>query len=263
MLAVGSFFLCYTGVYMSKKSTSKSKPSISADAVCRLPDTHCTDEERSSVAPARMSDITWRIFRIMAEFVEGFQFLSQFSREITIYGSARVAPTDRWYKEARKLGAMLAKAGFTVITGGGPGIMEAANRGAFEAGGQSVGINISLPTEQRTNKYVKESRGFHYFFTRKVMLAASAQGYIYFPGGYGTLDELCEMLTLIQTRKAARVAVVLVGKSHWQPFVDWLKSEVWHHDAAIDREDLALFTLVDSAEEAFAAVKDSKERTIF
>ena len=132
----------------------------------------------------RMSDITWRIFRIMAEFVEGFQFLSQFHKEVTIFGSARLDHANKWCKEAEKLGKLLAKNGYTVITGGGPAIMEAANKGAHNVDqSKSIGINIQLPSEQRTNPYVTKSKGFYYFFTRKVMLAASAQSYIFFPGG--------------------------------------------------------------------------------
>jgi uncharacterized protein (TIGR00730 family) len=211
----------------------------------------------------RMSDITWRIFRIMAEFVEGFQFLSQLSHEVTIFGSARLSPDSKWYKEAERLGELLAKKGFTVVTGGGPGIMEAANKGAYDAGGQSVGINIQLPSEQRINPYVKLSRAFHYFFTRKVILAASAQAYVYFPGGFGTVDELFEILTLIQTEKSEKIPIVLIGHEYWDGLNDWLHSIMFEKIGSVNQEDLKLFTIVDSAQEAFDLIKDSKDRTFF
>ena len=210
-----------------------------------------------------MHEITWRIFRIMAEFVEGFQFLSEFSREVTIFGSARFKPSSPWYKEARKLGNLLADCGFTVITGGGPGIMEAANRGATERGGQSVGLNIQLPMEQRINPYVKRGRGFHYFFTRKVMLAASAQAYVYFPGGFGTLDEMFEMVTLIQTGKMQKIPVVLVGRSFWDPMMDWVKKTLLENEKTISAKDLEIIRVVDSAEEAFKLIENSLDRSFF
>jgi uncharacterized protein (TIGR00730 family) len=213
--------------------------------------------------PPRMSDLTWRIFRIMSEFVEGFQFLSTTKREVSIFGSARLQPGSHWYQVAQDLGHLLGEEGFTVVTGGGPGIMEASNKGAFEAGAQSVGLNIQLPNEQRTNSYVTHSQAFHYFFTRKVMLAASAQAYVYFPGGYGTLDELFEILTLIQTAKSEAVPVVLVGKEYWDGLVHWLDKTVYGEFDAIHREDLHIFQVVDTAKEAFDIVHKSEERTFF
>lgn len=233
-------------------------------AVCRIP---LTDEERRMFVGTqqgpKMSEITWRIFRIMAEFVEGFQFLSSTKREVTVFGSARTPASNTWYQEAVRLGRMLGEAGFAVITGGGPGIMEGANKGAYEAGAESIGLNIQLPHEQRVNPYVTKSRAFYYFFTRKVMLAASAQAYVYFPGGFGTLDELFEILTLIQTKKSDRVAVVLVGKRYWEPLADWLRETVLGEFDAVGSEELELFTIVNSAEEAFALIKSSQERTFF
>ena len=211
----------------------------------------------------RMSDITWRIFRIMAEFVEGFQFLSELDREVTIFGSARLTPDDKWYQEAVELGALLGKSGFTVVTGGGPGIMEAANRGSYEAGGKSVGINIQLPMEQRINPYVKSSRAFHYFFTRKVILAASAQAYVYFPGGFGTMDELFEILTLIQTEKSEKIPVVLVGRDYWEGLISWVKEVQLKRYGTVSQEDMDIFKVVDTAQEAFDLIKDSKDRTFF
>lgn len=232
--------------------------------VCRMPMT--ADEKKvcelTGQGP-KMSDITWRIFRIMAEFVEGFQFLSTLSREVTIFGSARLPATNRWYKEAVVLGDLLAKDGYTVVTGGGPGIMEAANKGAKEAGGRSVGLNIQLPMEQRINPYVTSSRAFHYFFTRKVILAASAQAYVYFPGGFGTMDELFEILTLIQTGKSEPVPVVLVGREYWDGLISWINKTMIDSFDSIDVEDLKIFQVVDSATEAHDIIKGSSERTFF
>lgn len=233
---------------------------MDSNDICRLP--RPTDE-RQALAPTRMNEITWRIFRIMAEFVEGFQFLSESSREVSFFGSARFKPTNKWYKEAQKLGRMLSKCGFTIVTGGGPGIMEAANRGAFEAGGPSFGLNIQLPSEQRTNPYVTRSRGFHYFFTRKVMLAASAQAYVYFPGGFGTLDEFFEIITLIQTGKMQATPVVCVGREFWEGLVEWIQKVQLSENKTIAAKDLKLFTIVASAEEAFEIISKSEERSFF
>ncbi|MBI4437674.1 TIGR00730 family Rossman fold protein [Candidatus Uhrbacteria bacterium] len=230
-----------------------------AKHICRLP--LAADEIKSQ--PARLHEITWRIFRIMAEFVEGFQFLSESSREVTFFGSARFTPGNKWYKEAEKLGRLLAECGFTVITGGGPGIMEAVNKGANKAGGPSLGLNIQLPTEQRINKYVTRGRAFHYFFTRKVMLAASAQAYVYFPGGFGTLDEFFEIVTLIETGKMQKTPVVCVGRAYWDGLMTWMESELAGVHKTITKKDLRLFTVVDTAEEAFEIVKTSQDRSFF
>jgi uncharacterized protein (TIGR00730 family) len=235
-----------------------------SDAVARIP---LTEEEKEvckqGARAPKMGDITWRIFRIMAEFVEGFQFLSTTKKQISVFGSARFPAGSKWYEESVKFGKMLGVQGFTVVTGGGPGIMEAANKGAFEAGAPSVGLNIQLPLEQRINPYVTHSRAFYYFFTRKVMLAASAQAYVFFPGGFGTLDELFEILTLIQTGKSEKIPVVLVGKEYWEPLKGWLKESVYGTYDAIDRIDLDLLRIVDTAEEAFAIVSKSSERHFF
>jgi hypothetical protein len=212
----------------------------------------------------KMSDITWRIFRIMAEFVEGFQFLSQFHKEVTIFGSARLELNTKWCNEAEKLGRLLAKNGYSVITGGGPGIMEAGNKGAYEVNpNKSIGINIQLPTEQRTNPYVSKSKGFYYFFTRKVMLAASAQSYIFFPGGFGTADEFMEILVLIQTKKMQKISMILMGKEFWTPLIAWFKNTMLDKYGTINPEDLKLFNIVDKAEDAMKIIRKSRERTIF
>lgn len=203
--------------------------------------------------------ISWRIFRIMSELVDGYEFLAGQKREVTVFGSARTKPGSHYYEEARKLGRLLAKGKYTVITGGGPGVMEAANRGAFEQGGESLGLNIELPHEQRVNPYVKKGLGFHFFFTRKVMLTAPSQAYVYFPGGFGTLDECFEVLTLIQTKKMDKVPVVMVGKDYWAPLEVFLRDEMLKNHQAINKEDLKLYTIVDTAEEAMKIIRKSKD----
>jgi uncharacterized protein (TIGR00730 family) len=208
-------------------------------------------------------DVNWRIFRIMAEFVDGFEFLAPLRKEVTVLGSARMSEHTHWYKEAQKLGRMLAEHGFTVITGGGPGMMEAANRGAYEGGGESIGLDIQLPEEQRRNPYVKKGIGFHYFFTRKVMFSASAQAYVFFPGGFGTLDELFEILTLVQTAKMEPVLTVCVGQDFWGPLDTWLRDFCLKKYDTVEQKDLKLYTIVDSAQEAFNLLKDTKERRYF
>jgi uncharacterized protein (TIGR00730 family) len=243
---------------LSKKSNASGLDS-GEQLVCRLP--RASDE--NSTEPTKLYEITWRIFRIMAEFVEGFQFLSESSREVTFFGSARTKKGNRWYKEAEKLGKLLAQKKFTVITGGGPGIMEAGNKGALEAGGESIGLNIQLPMEQRINPYVTRGRGFHYFFTRKVMLAASAQAYVYFPGGFGTLDELFEIITLIQTGKMQETPIVCVGKEFWGGLFDWVKNTQLKTYKTISAKDLELIRIVDTAQEAYEIICSSEERTFF
>ena len=210
------------------------------------------------------SSMHWRIFRIIAEFIDGFQFIAGYRQSVTFFGSARLKEGTHWYEESRKLGGLVAKEGFAVVTGGGPGIMEAGNRGAHEAGGKSVGINIQLPAEQRINPYVNESRGFHYFFTRKLMLSYSAQAYVYFPGGFGTIDELFEIVTLIQTKKiATHIPVILVGREFWQPILRWIEEDLCEKFHTIDHEDRRIFGLVDTAEEALVMIKKSKLRDEF
>ncbi len=231
---------------------------------CRFP---LNDHERAlceqhGTVP-HASEITWRVFRIMAELVEGFQMLTKTSHEISVFGSARFAPSTHWYQESEKLGRLLGEGGFTVVTGGGPGVMEAANKGAYQVGAPSIGFNIELPQEQRLNPYITLTHSFHYFFTRKVMLAAAAQAYIFFPGGFGTLDELFEILTLVQTGKSSKFPIVLIGKDHWTPLVSWLESSVYGTQDAIDAGDLKLFTVVDSAQEAYDIVAGSPERHLF
>jgi len=205
-------------------------------------------------------DATWRIFRVMSEFTEGIEFVSQLKRPVTFFGSARFNPRHRYSIEARALAKRLGQKGFTIVTGGGPGIMEASNHGAFEAGAESVGLNINLPREQRTNKYVKKSIGFDYFFSRKAMLTTSAQAYVYFPGGYGTLDELFSVLTLIETKKIEPRPVILYGREYWRKLNYFIKENMLKHHQMINPEDLRIYTIVDSVKEAERLVVRSKRR---
>jgi uncharacterized protein (TIGR00730 family) len=191
----------------------------------------------------------WRVLRIMGEYVHGFDALAEIAAAITIFGSARTPPSDPMYAAARDLGRRLAQAGFAVVTGGGPGIMEAANRGCREAGGLSVGCNIELPVEQHVNSYVDVSVNFRYFFCRKTMFVKYAEGFVLFPGGFGTLDELFESLTLIQTGKIRRFPVILFGSSFWDGLVGWVRERVLA-GGKITPADLGLLTVTDSTEEA-------------
>lgn len=205
-------------------------------------------------------EFSWRIFRIMSEFVEGFEFLYDLRREVSFFGSARFKETNHHYKEAQQLARMLAKEGFTMITGGGPGIMEAGNRGAVEGGGLSVGLNIQLPSEQRVNPWVRRSMAFHYFFTRKVMLSISAQAYVFFPGGFGTLDEFFELVTLVQTKKVEPISIICVGKDYWQTLDAWIATHVEREHHAINPDDRKIYTIVNDIHEAFAILKTTKEK---
>ncbi|MCX6736926.1 MAG: TIGR00730 family Rossman fold protein [Candidatus Parcubacteria bacterium] len=207
--------------------------------------------------------ITWRIFRIMAEFVEGFQFLASLKKTVSILGSHTLATSDPYYQEACDLGEMLGRGGFTVITGGGQGVMEAANKGAAKVKAPSVGLNIQLPPPEgeMSNPYLNKSVSFHYFFTRKVMFSFSAQAYVFFPGGYGTLDEFTEILCLVQTHKIKKVPIILMDKDFWQPFVEWVKKEILPRNM-VSPEDLNLFYIVDSAEEAYDIIKKTPIRKV-
>lgn len=201
----------------------------------------------------------WRIFRVMAEFVEGFDELASIGPAVSIFGSARVKPGNKYYQLAEKTAAQLAKAGFAVITGGGSGIMEAANKGASAAGGKSIGLNIELPIEQIPNEYQNFSLHFRYFFCRKVMFLKYAHGFIVFPGGYGTMDEFCEALVLIQTLRQAFFPVILMGSEYWQGLVDWMRETMLGKHNHIVSEDLNVFTVVDKPEEAVKIIVDFRD----
>jgi uncharacterized protein (TIGR00730 family) len=198
----------------------------------------------------------WRVFRIMAEFVEGFEALSQVPPAVAVFGSHRTRPGDEHYARAEKLGRLLAEHGFSVITGAGSGVMEAANKGALEAGGVSIGLNIELPEEQRPNPYVQRLISFRHFFVRKVMFVKYSVALAILPGGYGTLDELFEVLALVQTDKIKPVPVILVGNGYWKGMLDWLRDTVLARKY-ISPEDLGLFRCVDSPEEAVRLIAAS------
>lgn len=201
---------------------------------------------------------TWTIFRIMAEFVEGFETLAEIGPCVSIFGSARTQPGHPYYELGVETAYKLTQAGFGVITGGGPGIMEAGNKGAQEGHGSSVGLNIDLPFEQHSNPYIDSDKeiDFNYFFVRKVMFMKYSQGFVVLPGGFGTLDELFEALTLIQTKKIAVFPVVLVGKSFWGGLFDWIKDTLLEKAGNISPGDLDLFHLVDTADEAVECITE-------
>jgi hypothetical protein len=201
----------------------------------------------------------WRVLRIMGEFVDGFDVLARVGLAVTVFGSARITEDSPWYAAAREVGAGIAKHGFAVITGGGPGIMEAANRGAMEAGGLSIGCNIELPHEQSPNPYSNLSIDFRYFFVRKTMFVKYSEAFVVFPGGFGTMDELFEALTLIQTSKVQRFPVVLYGSEYWSGLLDWVRDTL-AVEGMVSREDLALVQVVDSTDEVCAIATGGARR---
>jgi len=206
-------------------------------------------DEKQYVVDALSIDESWRIFRIMAEFVEAIETLSRVKHAVSIFGSARTKPDDPYYQKAELLARRLVEKGFGVITGGGPGVMEAANKGAAEAGGQSVGMNIRLPLEQKPNPYANVSIDYKYFFIRKVMFVKYAVAYVILPGGFGTMDELFEALTLIQTKRIKSFPVILMGSEYWKGLFDWLRKTMLR-DNKISPEDLERFQIIDDPEEA-------------
>ncbi|MDG1429024.1 MAG: TIGR00730 family Rossman fold protein [Crocinitomicaceae bacterium] len=201
---------------------------------------------------------SWAIFKIMAEFVEGYDRMAKIGPCISVFGSARTKPDNKYYQMAIRVSELLAEGGYGVITGGGPGIMEAGNKGAQQGGGKSVGLNIDLPFEQNHNPYIDQEHNleFDYFFVRKVMFVKYAQGFVVLPGGFGTLDELFEALTLIQTNKISKRPVVLIGSEYWGGLIDWIKSAMLEDEANISDKDMDLFGLVDTPEEAFTYIDD-------
>lgn len=209
--------------------------------------------EMMKLSPESVSSM--RLSKITEEFAKGFHFLRTYGKAVTFFGSSRFSPDHEMYQEAERLAYMLSKEDFAVITGGGPGIMEAANKGALDAEGRSAGINIELPSGQRANKYVNDSASFHYFFARKVMLAFASEAYIFFPGGFGTLDEFFELTTLVQTKKIEEIPVVLVGNSYWQPLLNWIEKTVYRENKAIEKDHMEIYHLVPDAEQAFEYIK--------
>ncbi|MDD5116440.1 MAG: TIGR00730 family Rossman fold protein [Candidatus Omnitrophica bacterium] len=197
---------------------------------------------------------TWRIFRIMSEFVDGFEILSKIGKAVSIFGSARAKRGSRHYKLSEEIAFLAAKAGYAVITGSGPGLMEAANKGARKAGGCSIGLNIQLPHEQKPNRFVDTVLSFRYFFVRKVMFVKYAKAFVIMPGGYGTLDEFFEAITLIQTRRIGRFPVILFDSKYWKPLLEWLKTTVYG-SGNISKEDMGIFVLADEPKEVVQAIK--------
>ncbi len=201
----------------------------------------------------------WRVFRIMGEFVEGFEELSKIGPAVAIFGSSRIGPENTYYKSAVEAGEIIARSGFAVITGGGPGIMEAANYGAYKARGISIGCNIELPDEQMSNSYQTISLNFRYFFVRKMMFVKYSVAFLLFPGGFGTMDELCEALTLVQTGKIENFPVVLFGSDYWGKFVGWMRDSMLS-EGCISKKDLKVFTVTDDPKEAAdIIVKETKK----
>lgn len=203
-----------------------------------------------------LNNETWRIFRIMAEFVDGFEDMSKIGPAVSIFGSARSKPEDKYYQLAEETAALIANAGFSVITGGGGGIMEAANKGAFEAGGETIGLNIELPFEQKPNKYQTESLSFRYFFCRKVMFLKYAHGFVVFPGGFGTMDEVFESLVLIQTYKQAYFPVILMGTDFWGDLLEWMKKKMCGEHNFIKPEDIDFLDITDDPHVALKILHD-------
>ena len=229
-----------------------------------MEDTNLNEEEKIRKAfqdkdwnEIKTSD-SWTLFRVMSEFVQGFETLAKIGPCVSIFGSARTPNSHRYYKMAEDIAGRLVEQGYGVITGGGPGIMEAGNKGAHQRGGKSVGLNIDLPFEQFDNIYIDRDKliNFDYFFVRKVMFVKYAQGFIVMPGGFGTLDELFEAITLIQTQKIGRFPIVLVGAGFWGGLIDWIKGVLLEQENNINREDLELFSVVDTAEEAVERITD-------
>ena len=220
------------------------------------------DKIRKAFAIKDWNDIkaadSWQIFKIMGEFVEGFERMAKIGPCVSVFGSARTKPENKYYKIAQDIAYKLVKEGYGVITGGGPGIMEAANKGAKEGGGKSVGLNIELPFEQKPNDYIDRDKSidFNYFFVRKTIFLKYSQGFIGMPGGFGTMDELFEALTLVQTNKIAEFPVVLVGKEYWDGLFNWIKNTMLEEEKNINLKDLDLVKIVDSADEAVKHITD-------
>ncbi len=225
-------------------------------------DTRASHPGLAPVDDALLTRESWKIFQIMAEFVEGFERLARIQPSVSIFGSARMLPEHPYYKLAEKIARSLSDAGFAVVSGGGPGIMEAANRGAFAGKSPSVGLNIQLPHEQGINGYQDISLRFRHFFTRKVMFVKYASAYVVLPGGFGTLDELAEILTLVQTGKTTRIPIILVHANFWTGLIDWFKQKLVE-EGVIDREDLELFKLRDRPDEVVETIFEHYEHRGF
>jgi hypothetical protein len=220
------------------------------------------DKIKDAFEPRNWNEVqtadTWSIFKILSEFVHGFEKLSKIGPCVSIFGSARTGPENKYFKQAEEIAYKLTKNGYGIITGGGPGIMEAGNMGAKKGKGKSVGVNIDLPFEQTPNLFIDPDKiiNFEHFFVRKVMFVKYAQGFVVLPGGFGTLDELFEAITLIQTEKIGKFPIVLVGKSYWKGLIDWIKESALKQEGNIKEEDLDLFKLVDTSDEAVSIINE-------
>jgi uncharacterized protein (TIGR00730 family) len=239
---------------MSQRSSGSQRISLTEDERLLTPAPVSVDRR----APFTSTD-PWRVLRIMGEFVEGFDTLSDIRNAVTIFGSARTPEQDPYYQKALDTARLLAREGFPIITGGGPGVMEAANRGAQEGNGLSIGCNIELPFEQGTNAYVERSINFRYFFVRKTMFVKYSTAFVVFPGGFGTMDELFEALTLVQTGKVKQFPVVLFGSEYWQGLADWLRDRV-AGEGKIATDDLKLFRITDDPGETVRWIVEARER---
>jgi hypothetical protein len=225
-----------------------------------MPDTSFKDIAGLSELFGMNAEEPWRIFRIMSEFIDSFEVMAKHKRLVSVFGSARTKPDDPVYRDCVRLGELLTDSGYGVLTGGGPGIMEAANRGAWNKNGESVGLNIKLPMEQHPNAFQSESLDFRYFFVRKVCFLKYSVAIVVYPGGYGTLDEFSEALTLIQTSKVRTVPLVAVGKEYWGPLFDWFRNTMLR-DRMINEDDLNLFYVAENADDAFRHIKYVHDRS--
>jgi uncharacterized protein (TIGR00730 family) len=232
--------------------SDNKKPVVNVPEV-ELPITPLTKEQI-------LEDIERRLSVIKKEFEDGLHLVAKHPKSVTFFGSARFDENNKYYQQAKDLAFKLAEEGFSVVTGGGPGIMEAANRGAYEAGGQSVGFSIELPHEQVTNSYVKDNADFYYFFSRKVCLTFSAEAFVYFPGGFGTLDEFFEIVTLIQTNKVPAVPLILIGMDYWQPLDNFIKKILEEKYKTVYHKDRELYHLTDDLDEAVSLIRETPIR---
>lgn len=220
------------------------------------------EARRENLLNEIMKEVTQRQTRIRSDFYNGFRILSKYSDTVTFFGSARTKEGDENYERARAIAATLAQKGYTIVTGGGGGIMEAGNRGAYEVGGNSIGFNIQLPKEQSLNPYTSDSAPFRYFFSRKVLLAYSAQAYVYFPGGFGTLDELFEIITLIQTRKMDKAPIILVGSNFWKPLDEYIQSVLLNEFHTIHAKDRELYIITDDVDDIVRTLRNHKRKQL-
>ncbi len=239
---------------MNEDLTRENLPSVAksgAHLADMVREGHATMPEDQPLLVCKPNRVeSWRVFKIMSEFVEGFDIIGRHGLSATFFGSARVPADSPMYAIASELAGKLAKKGFAIVTGGSSGIMQAGNKGAFEAGGTSVGLNINLPAIQQYNPYLTERFSFDHFFVRKVMLTYASEVYVYFPGGFGTLDEFFEIVTLVQTKKIRKVPIVLFDREYWTPLLTFIEKEMYENRKAVDKADMELYRVVDTVDEA-------------